>query len=53
LALVADTARLDNMQSASTQRPAIEQALQGIRLIRDTWNGIETALAKAAKALDK
>jgi hypothetical protein len=48
LALVADTTRLNNMRSASTQRAAIEQALHQLRLIRDVWNRMEAVLAQTA-----
>ena len=51
LAIVADTKRLDNMQPAEGQRPAIEEALSRIRLIRDVWNGMEEALIAAAGAV--
>ncbi|WP_194458727.1 hypothetical protein [Bradyrhizobium sp. CCBAU 53421] len=41
LAIVADTARLDNTHSAPAQQQAIEQALKKLQLIRDTWDGME------------
>lgn len=53
LAIVADTARLDNMRSASAQQLAIEQALKKLQLIRDTWNGMETTLVKAATVVGR
>lgn len=53
LAIVADTARLDNMRSASAQHQAIEQALKKLQLIRDTWNGMETTLVMAATVVGR
>jgi hypothetical protein len=51
LAIVADTARLDHMRSALAQQQAIREALKKLQLIRDTWNGMETLFAAAAKAV--
>lgn len=53
LAIVADTARLDNMRSASAQQQAIEQALTKLQIIRTTWNGMEGMLEKAAKVVGR
>ncbi|GLR87699.1 hypothetical protein [Bradyrhizobium iriomotense] len=53
LAMVADTVRLDNKRSASVQQRAIEQALKKLQLIRDTWNGMETTLVKAATVVGR
>lgn len=51
LAIVADTVRLNNMRSAAVQKPAIEQALKKLQLIRDTWNALESTLLAAAAAV--
>lgn len=48
LALVLDTARLDNMRAVTGQEAVILDALSKLRHLRDAWNGLEEPLRRAA-----
>lgn len=48
LALVLDTGRLDNMRAVAGQETVILDALSKLQRLRETWNGLEEPLRRAA-----